>query len=147
MTSQIKLLDFPNEILLIIFEKLQTIDALYSLMDVNRRFDRLALTCLDVHDLDMTNGITLDSVHEQTLQVDSQVLSRICEQILPRIRHRVHKLTVERHLMKQILFTTNYPQLYSLSLVNFQESTIQQHLTGMIFLIVRIKQRNRCICR
>ena len=141
MDRHINLLDFPNEILLIIFEKLEMIDALYSLVDVNRRFDRLVLGSLDIHDLDMTKGITVDSMHKQTLQVDSQVLSRICEQILPRICHRVQKLTIKKHSMQRILFATNYPQLYSLSLVNFQEDTLHQHLTGMMAIIVRVKKR------
>jgi hypothetical protein len=37
--NQLNILDLPNEILLNIFNKLNTVDVLYSLVDVNKRFD------------------------------------------------------------------------------------------------------------
>jgi hypothetical protein len=40
--------------------------------------------------------------------------------------------------MKQILLAANYPQLYSLSLINFQEEILYQYLTGMAFNFVRL---------
>ncbi|CAF1346940.1 unnamed protein product, partial [Rotaria sordida] len=61
--------------------------------------------------------------------IDNQILDRICEKILPRIYHQVEKLTVESHSMKRILPTVNFPQLYSLSVVNFQEEVLLQCLT------------------
>ncbi|CAF3077094.1 unnamed protein product, partial [Rotaria sp. Silwood2] len=60
--------------------------------------------------------------------MDTQVISRICSNILPQIHSQVHKLTVEEYSMKQILLAANYPQLYSLSLFNFQEVTLHQYL-------------------
>ncbi len=69
-------------------------------MDVNRRFKRLALDSLYIRDLDMTNIMGINSLYNQTSSIDTQVLSRICERIVPRIHHLVHKLTVEEYSMK-----------------------------------------------
>ncbi|CAF1206246.1 unnamed protein product, partial [Rotaria sordida] len=123
------ILDLPNEILFIIFNKLKTVDALYSLMDINERFDRLVLDALHIHDLDTTN-MTIKSYYDRTFSIDNHVLDRICEKILPQIHHQLNELTVEQNSMERILFTFNYPQLYSLSLVNFQEEILLQYLTG-----------------
>ena len=136
MNNHLNILDLPDEILFIIFNKLNMVDVLYSLVDVNQRFDRLVLDSLYIRDLDMTTIMNINSLYDQTSSIDTQVLSRICEKILPRIHHQVNKLTVEQYSMKQILLTANYPQLYSLSLINFQEEILYQYLTGILFYFV-----------
>jgi hypothetical protein len=130
------ILDLPDEVLSFIFEKLNTIDVLGSLVDVNRRFNRLALNSLRVRDLNMTSIMAINSLNGQTSSIDIQVLSKICQKILPRIHHQVHKLTVDQYSMKQILLADNYPQLYSLSLINCDEEILYQSLTGMIYNFV-----------
>ena len=127
--NNINILDIPNEILLIIFNKLNTVDALYSLVDVNERFDRLVFDSLHIRNLDTTN-IVIKSYYDRTFSIDNNVLSKICEKILPRIHHQLNELIVEQNSIKHILLTVNYPQLYSLSLVNFQEEILFQYLTG-----------------
>jgi hypothetical protein len=137
------ILDLPDEILLIIFKKLNIIDVLYSLVDVNQRFDRLALNSLYIHDLDMTTIMTNDSIYNHTFSMDTQVVSRICQKVLPRIDHQIHKLTIEECSMKPILLAANYPQLYSLSLINFDEEILYQYLTGIVFIFVRIERNDQ----
>jgi hypothetical protein len=134
--NDLNILDLPDEILFIIFQKLTMVDVLYSLVDVNRQFERLALDSHYIRDLDMTNIMTINSLYNQTSSIDAQVISRICERILPRIHHQVRKLTVEESSMKQLL-TANYTQLYSLSLINFQEEILYQYLTGIVFNFTR----------
>ncbi len=131
--NHLNILDLPDEILIIIFKKLNMVDTLNSLVDVNRRFDRLALDPLYVRDLDMTDLMTINSLYDQTSSIDTQVLSKICDKILPRIHHQVQKLTVEQYSMEHILNAANYCQLYSLSLIKFQEEILYQYLTGIIF--------------
>ncbi|CAF1432789.1 unnamed protein product [Rotaria sordida] len=104
------------------------VDVLYSLVDVNERFDQLILDHLYICHLNMTT-MTIRSVFDRIYSIDDQVLSRICEQILPRIHHQVNQLTVESHSMDRLL-TVNYSQLYSLSLVDFQEKILLQYLKG-----------------
>jgi hypothetical protein len=135
--NHLNILDLPDEILFIIFQKLNMVDVLYSLVDVNQRFERLTLDSLYIRDLDMTNIMAFNSLYDETSSIDTQVLSRICEKILSRIHHQVHKLTVEEYSMQQILLAANYPQLYSLSLINFQEEILYQYLTGIRFDFIR----------
>jgi hypothetical protein len=135
--NHFNILDLLDEILFIILNKLKMVDVFYSLVDVNRRFYRLALDSLYIRDLDMTNGITIKSLCNQTSSIDTQVLSRICQKILSRIYHQVKKLTVQEYPMKQILAAANYPQLYPLILINFQEDILYQYLAGIVFSFVR----------
>ena len=134
--SHLNILDLPNEVLFMILKKLNAIDALSSLADVNQRFHRLVVDPLYIRDLDLTDSIISSSLCNQTSSIDIQVLSKICEKILPSIHHQLHQLTVEQSSMKQILLAGNYPQLHSLSLINFQEEILHQYLTSMIFNFV-----------
>jgi hypothetical protein len=128
------ILDLPNEILLIIINKLSIIDVFYSLVDINERFAQLVLDPLYIRHLDMT-VMTMKSFFEHTYSVDDQVLSKICENILPQIHSQVNKLTVEQHSMELILLNINYPKLYSISLVNFQKEILLQYLTGILLIV------------
>jgi hypothetical protein len=140
--NNLNILDLPDEILLIIFNKLNSIDALYSLVDVNERFDRLVLNSLHIHNLDTTNMV-IKSYYDRTFSIENNVLSRICEKILPRINHQLNALTTEQNSVKHML-TVNYPQLNSLSLVNFQKEILFQYLTGALFIVcfVNINYQN-----
>ncbi|CAF1321852.1 unnamed protein product [Adineta steineri] len=118
--------DLPNEILFIIINKLNTADVIYSLFDVNERFVHLLFDPLYIQNLDITL-MTMKSFYQRTFSVHEQVLSNICENILPKIYDQVRKLAVEQNSIERIL-TYNYSQLYSLSLVNFKEEILYQYL-------------------
>lgn len=129
----INILDLPNEILLIIFKKLNTIDVFYSITNVNRRFYELSLDCYHVQDLQMTTMMNVDTCYKQISSIDSKLLSSICKNILPKIHHQVQKLTVDQNSMKPILHASNYPQLNSLTIVDIQEEILCDYLTSIIF--------------
>jgi hypothetical protein len=133
MNNYLNILDIPDEILFLIFEKVNTVDVFSSLVGVNQRFDRLAFDSLYIRHLNMTTITNFNSFYDQTSLMDQEVLSRICRKILSRISSQVHKLTVEEYSMKEILLAGSYPQLYSLSLINFQEEILYQFLTGKEF--------------
>jgi hypothetical protein len=135
--SHLTILDLPNEILLIIFNKLNMVDVLYSLVDVCERFDQLVLDPLRIRNLDMTS-LTMKSFFDRTYSIDNQVLDRICETILPRIHRQVNELTVEQQSIERVLHAFNYPQLYSLSLMNFQAEKLYKLLTGRLFDFISI---------
>ncbi len=128
--NHLNIVDLPNEILLIIISKLNIGEVFYSLVDINERFVQLVLDPLYIRNLDMTI-MTMQSFYNRTFSIDDQVLSRICENILPQIFDQVNKLTVEQNSIERIL-TVNYPQLYSLSFVNFKEERLFQYLTGIL---------------
>ena len=129
--SRVNIVDLPNEMLLIIFSKLKTVDVLYSLVDVNERFDQLVFESFHVHSLDAAKMI-IKSDEDVSVSIDNRVLTKICEKILPRIHHQLNELTVEQHSMERILLKVNYPQLHSLSLVYFQEEMLFRYLSGMV---------------
>src|SRR5690349_20318873 len=128
----LNILDLPTEILLIIFKKLNMVDVLYSLVDVNQRFDQLILDPLYIHSLDMTS-MKMKSFFDRIYSIDNQVLDRICQTILPRIHHQVNELIAEQHSMEHVIHTINFPQLYSLSLIDFQEEILLNYLMGKLF--------------
>ena len=111
---------------------LNTIDALYSLVDVNKRFDRLVLNALHIRNLDTINMV-IKSYYDRTFSISNYTLSKICQIILPRISHQLNELIVDQYSMEHILLSVNYPQLDSLSLVNFPNEILFQYLKSTLF--------------
>ena len=132
--NNLNILHLPDEILLIIFKKLNTNDALYSLVYVNKRFNRLVLNSLPIRNLDTTNMV-IKSYYDRRFSIDNNLLAIIYEKILPRIHRQLNELTVEQNSVKHILLAADYPQLDSLSLVNFQKEILFQYLTGTLFVL------------
>ncbi|CAF1267161.1 unnamed protein product [Adineta steineri] len=118
--------DLPNEILFIIIKKLNIGDVIYSLVNVNERLFHLLFDPFYMQNLNITL-MTIKSFYQRTFSLHEQVLSNICENILPNIHDQVKQLTVEQHSIERIL-THNYSQLYSLSLVNFKEEILCKYL-------------------
>ena len=129
--NHLNILDLPNEILLIIFNKLNKIDALYSLVDVNQRFNQLIFDYLYISKLDMT----FKSSEPYISSTNKQILDRICEKVLPRIHHQVNELIVEQRSIQHIMRTVTYPQLYSLSIIKFEDEVLSKYLLGNYFIL------------
>lgn len=140
--KQVNILDLSDEILLQIFKKLRTIDVFHSLLDVNQRFNRVVFDSLYVRELDMNSSATMHLLYTQTPSFDAGALRKICENVLPRINDQVYKLTVDQNTMKSILYATNYPNLYSLSLIDFQDKVLHEYLTSTVFHHVPLKRKN-----
>lgn len=132
-TNNLNILDLPNEIFFIIFNKLNMVDVLYSLTDVNQRLNQLVFDPFYIHHLDMTS-MKIKSYLDRTFSIDNHILDRICQNILPRIHHQISQLIIEQESMTHILHTINYPQLYSLSLINFQDEKLLKYLTGKLLI-------------
>ncbi|CAF1236180.1 unnamed protein product [Rotaria sordida] len=109
--SSIQLNDLPDEIIFIILKKLNKLDVLYSLMDVNKRLNYI------VHDPTFTNGLTLfnNLSCDCICPLPDLMLDRFCSQILPKIGHKIKWLDLEPFSMERIL-STNYPNLFGLEL-------------------------------
>jgi hypothetical protein len=125
--------DLPNEILFIIINKLNIGDIVYSLLDLDERFAQFVYDPIYIQNLDITD-MTMNSYYKRSFSVHEQVLSRICENLLPKIRNQIKKLVIEQQSIERIL-TFNYSQLYSLSFVNFNEDRLLQYLTGMFLIL------------
>jgi hypothetical protein len=133
--KHLNILDLPDEILLIIFKKLNMVDILYSLVGVNKRLDQLVLDPLYIRTLDMTS-MTMKSCFDRNYSIDDQVLSKVCKNVLPRIHHQVNELIVNQNSMERVPQTINYPQLYSLSLVDFPAEVLYKYLKGKLFYLI-----------
>ncbi len=124
-----KLNDLPDEILLIIFKKIDNIEVLYSFIGVNKRFNKL------VHDSIFTNCLTMTrcSSNGSFDRLDNQILDRFCLQILPEIHDKIKWLDVEFSSMEDVLLCTNYPNLSGLGLHNIEKDTALSIFTGERF--------------
>ena len=136
--NDVNILSLPDEMLLSIFNKLNMVDILYSLVDVNQRFDRLALDLFHIHHHHLNFVIEKDDVEH--CSVDTHILDRICLKILPRINEKIRTLTMEQFSMERILDTIDYPQLHSLSLLNCQSDILLQHLKSIIINLISFHQ-------
>ncbi|CAF4909294.1 unnamed protein product [Rotaria sp. Silwood1] len=114
--------DLPDEILMIIFQKLDNLDVFYSLQGVNQRINKI------IQDRVFTNRLIFvkwlsDSFID--LICCDMILDRFCLQILPEIHHNIKWLDLESSSMKHVLRTAHYPNLRSLGLYNIHEESLQ----------------------
>jgi hypothetical protein len=123
------LLDLPDEMLLSIFSQCTAVDAFSTFIGLHPRLDRIVCDPMLVRHL----NVTVKTWQGEIVSISDQVTDRVCDTILPRINDRITKLTLEPHTMERVLCSSiDYPNLSSLSLVNFPRKTITQHLTGKI---------------
>jgi hypothetical protein len=127
--NAINILDLSDEMLLAIFSKLNMVDVFYSLVGLNRRINRLIFDPFYIHHLDLTGKRVLD----HNSPVNNEVFDGFGPKVLHRVHREVNKLTVDSLYMEYIISITDYPQLHSLSLVNFQQETLLKYLTGIFF--------------
>ncbi|CAF4968624.1 unnamed protein product [Rotaria sp. Silwood1] len=118
--------DLPDEILMIILKNMTNVEVLFSLMDVNKRLNKI------VHDETFTNYLTFlvcssdSSVHRYC----DSLIDRFCLQILPSIHYKIQRLNLEASSMKRILFATDYPNLRGLGLYNVDDETVKYVFNG-----------------
>ena len=120
------MMNLPDEMILAICSKMNSMDVLYSLIGVNERLNRLA------HDRIFTQSIELIEENDdgKTRSLPDLVLDRFCRQILPEIHTLVESLTVESCVVERSLSVGHYPRLTNLTLVNIDESFASRHFTG-----------------
>ncbi|CAF3699409.1 unnamed protein product [Rotaria sp. Silwood1] len=101
--SRIELSDLPDEILMIILKELHNSEVLYSVMGINKRFDRI------VNDSIFTRNLTLITPFNDLNQLTGPILDRFCLQIIPQIHHKIEWIHIESSWIEPILQVTNYP--------------------------------------
>ncbi|CAF3621603.1 unnamed protein product [Rotaria sp. Silwood1] len=121
--SCFELNDLIDEILLLIFEKLDNLDILYSLHGVNKRLNNI------IRDPLFTNS--LNFVKWSSKKFSSNVIfNRYCLQILPDISMKIKWFYIESSSAKHILRAADYPNLYGLALYNMKVKTARRLFTG-----------------
>ncbi|CAF1661111.1 unnamed protein product, partial [Adineta ricciae] len=125
--SNIKLPDLPTEILFIILKRLDNMDVLYSLFDV----DTHRLNTVVQHKVFTTalNFVLLTST-DDILPVTDLILDRFCMSILPKIDHNITSLIIESQSMERILRAADYPNLTKLKIYNFLDKIAACYFTG-----------------
>jgi hypothetical protein len=127
---EMNLLDLPDEILLFILKKLNVVDALFRQSGLHSRLDQLLFDRVYVRVLDFTIKSWDDSISS----MNDLVINQVCEKILPHINDKIIKLTLKPNAIERVLRVVDYPKVSSLSLMNFSEKALIQHLTGDDFL-------------
>jgi hypothetical protein len=117
--SNVHLLDLPDEILLIILNKLNNMEVLYSLLDINNR--RLNI---------LAQENTFNNILEFVSSYDYPMIDRFCIDILPRIHHNVKCFIFNAYCMKRILRVTDYPNLTELKIFYFDQRIALNHFTS-----------------
>jgi hypothetical protein len=126
--SYIGLNDLPDEILIYIFQKLNNVDVLYSLQNVNQRLNQI------IHDSIFTNRLAfvkwLPFKYIDLFSSSHMMLNRFCSQILPSIHQNIKSLDLESSSMKHVLCAADYPNLNSFGLYNINEESARSLFTG-----------------
>ncbi|CAF1319522.1 unnamed protein product [Rotaria sordida] len=120
--SCVELNDLPDEILMIIFKKLNTIDVLYSLHGSNQRLHKIVYDPIFTSYLTFVKRFSHNFIN---LICSDMMLNRFCSQILPEIHDKIKWLNLESSSMKHVLCTADYPNLYGLGLYNIDEESIR----------------------
>ena len=120
--STTNLLDLPDEIIVIILKKLDNVQVLYSLMNINARFNRI------LRDSIFTNQINLRARNDLSLIQPERLFDRFCLEILPKIDDQIRWFSVESASLDRILLAGNYPNLHELDIFITDEAEL--HLTG-----------------
>ena len=117
--SRVGLNDLPDELLLIIFQKLNNIQVLYSLMNVNERFSEI------VSDPILTSYLVFvkrsSSIDYIDLLSSHLMCHRFSYQIFPKIHHQIQHLHLQAASAQHILHVARYPHLFSLGLYSIDE--------------------------
>ncbi|CAF3919251.1 unnamed protein product, partial [Rotaria sordida] len=124
--SCIELNDIPCEILLIIFQKLDNIDVLYSLHDLNKQLNKIIGDPIFTTSLNFVKWSSNKFINKLSSNV---ILNRFCLQILPDISIKIKWFHLESSSIKRILRAANYPNLYGLGLYNMKEKTARRLFT------------------
>ena len=126
------LLDLPNEILFLIFKKLDNIDVLYSLLDINNQ--QLDILAQQQIFSTILNLVSKSETNDQICSIPNSMLDRFCVSILPRVHQNIKSLTVVPSSIEDVLRVGDYPNLTELKLVNFNKEALSRHFISKIFI-------------
>jgi len=122
--SNVHLLDLPDEILLNILKKLNNIDVLYSLLNIDN--ERLSILAEEKIFSNTLKFVSIDNISS----IDDHKIDRFCIDILPRINHNVKYFILEPVSMERILLAADYPNLTKLKLLNFEQKIALPYFTS-----------------
>ncbi|CAF4237485.1 unnamed protein product [Rotaria sordida] len=146
--SNATFLDLPNEILFNILMRLEIMDILYSLLDIENQ--QLNMIVKDQKFATSLNFV-LTMITNSVLLIDDCKLDRFCINILPKIALNIKSLIVESKSMERILLAADYPNLVLRKFFNFNNKTTSKtfystlldgRIKQLTMLIVKISDEN-----
>lgn len=123
--SNAQLMNLPDDIIILILNKLNNAEVLYSLMNVNRRLSQI------LSDPSFTTKISLIKANNHTLTLPDQWLDRFCLQILPKIYQKIKYFNLELASMERILRAADYPNLSQLDIIII-DKTPKLNISGTV---------------
>ncbi|CAF1451780.1 unnamed protein product, partial [Rotaria sordida] len=118
--SCIGLNDLPDEILMIIFKKVNNFHILYYFQGVNQRLNKIIQDPIFISHLTFVKWL---SHHFIDLFYSDMIRNRFCLQILPLIRRKIEWVDLESSSMKYVLNAADYPNLHTLGLYNINQES------------------------
>jgi hypothetical protein len=125
--SCVELNDLPDEILLIIFKKLNNLEVLYSFQGVNEQLNKIIHDPIFTSHLNFLQWSSNKFINKFSSDV---ILDRFCLQVLPEISMKIKWFDLESSSMKHILCAADYPNLYGIGLYNIEQETARCLFTG-----------------
>ncbi len=114
----VNIMNLPDEIILIIWNKLNEIDALYSFLNVNIRFDKLIRDKIYTHSIEL---IKTNCEEKDNGSLSDQILDRFCLDILPQLHYIFENFIFKSLSVERILNAGDYPRLCKLTLINLAQ--------------------------
>ncbi|CAF2399970.1 unnamed protein product [Rotaria sp. Silwood2] len=137
--SPLQINDLPDEILMIIFKNMYNTEVLYSLLDVDKRLNRIVCDSAFTYRLNLlrlvpSHLIVLTSLSRYFIYpLLDPILNWFCLQILPQICNKIKWLNLESSSIRRILRSANYPALYGFGLYNIEAKEAINLFSGKIF--------------
>ena len=103
-------MSLPDEILLIILKKLNTIDVFYSLFGLNNPLNRI------IHDPCFTTEVNFIDLINDTSRQTEVILEQFCLEILPNINNLIRRLKLRSTMLERILLFGDYANLSQLDI-------------------------------
>ncbi|CAF1463531.1 unnamed protein product, partial [Adineta steineri] len=124
--SYVGLNDLPDEILIIIFQKLNNTELLYSLQGVNKRLNKIIHDPIFTTRLAFVKWLSHNFIDLFSCDI---IRDKFCSEILPAIHQNIKWLDLASPSMKHVLHTVEYPNLVTLALYNINEESAQSLFT------------------
>lgn len=126
-SSYVTIVDLSDEMLLNIMNKLNNIDVLYSLIDVNDKLDKIAC--------DITFTRCIDLITMSPKEKNYSKLSRFCSQILPRISNKIECLMIDGYILEQIPYVNTYFNLRKVILIDIDVEMASNVFNDVVFYL------------
>ncbi|CAF4499091.1 unnamed protein product [Rotaria sp. Silwood2] len=127
----VNIMNLLDEIILIIWNKLNKIDVLYSFLNVSKRFDKLIRDKIYTHSIEL---IKTNCEEKDNCSLSDQILDRFCLDTLPQINSIVEELILESRSMERIFYAGDYTRLCKLTLINLTQELARRVFAGTKYL-------------